>query len=116
MDINYIIAVSTKIRLVITIIGLLGNIAAFIIFSRKRFQTNSMGIYCRALAITDSLIIFLQTTGDFATVFFNINLYPLTTISCKLSTFFFVIGPPTSSWILVLLSLDKTIQITFPNR
>ena len=116
MNISYITDIFTKVCLGVTIIGLIGNIAAFIIFSRKRFQNNSMGIYCRAFALTDSIIIFLQIISEFGTVFFNNNIFQLTTIACKLSTYLFVSGPPTSSWILAALSVDRIIQICFSNK
>lgn len=116
MNISYITDIFTKVCLGVTIIGLIGNITSFLIFSRKRFLNNSMGVYCRALAITDSIVIFLQIISEFGTTFFNNSIFQLTTITCKLSTYLFVTGPPTSSWILAALSVDRIIQISFSNK
>lgn len=111
MNISYITDIFTKVCFGVTIIGLIGNITSFLIFSRKRFQNNSMGVYCRALAITDSIIIFLQIISDFGTVFFNNSIFQLTVITCKLSTYLFVTGPPTSSWILAAFQLTESFRL-----
>jgi len=46
-----------KISFATVSIGLVGNLLSFLVYSRKAFKKNSINIYCRALAIVDSLII-----------------------------------------------------------
>lgn len=49
-----------KLRFSITVVGIAANLVTVIILSRKAFRTNSIGIYCRALALADLLLLIIQ--------------------------------------------------------
>jgi hypothetical protein len=91
-------------------VGLVGNLLSFIVFSRKAFQNNSISTYCRALAISDSYILY-QFVFDITFTFFNTNMSTKSQFLCKLH-FFIEIGLSTISiWILVVFSIDKMIHV-----
>jgi hypothetical protein len=101
-----VIQALTITREAVVLIGVIGNILSFIVFSRRKFQNNSINVYCRALAIVD-LFCIIQFIYDITTNYFNYDLYIATNSACKF--FFFVIFciSPTSGWILVAFSIDK---------
>lgn len=103
------------VRLPIVIIGLIGNILSFIVFSRKAFRNNSINIYCRALAISDSFIILHTFINDIGRVFLNRNFENETSVYCKIFNFITIGLSPISGWILVVFSFDKMICVARHN-
>ena len=105
-----------KVRFGVMATGIVGNFISFLIFSRKAFRKNSINVYCRALSISDSLIISFQFANDFALIFFNIDLFSSSNAFCKLSNYIFVSASPISGWILVAFSIDKAMCVLYPTR
>ena len=98
------------ITLVVIIIGLLGNILTFMVFSRKKFRKNSISVYCRALAIFDSFIVYIAVVL-FYFVFYKTFIARLSDSMCK---FYFYVKLAFSSipgWILIAFSIDKIINL-----
>ena len=96
--------------LAVVLIGLVGNILTFMVFSRKKFQKNSISVYCRALAIFDSFIVYIAVVHVYF-VFYNIFLAMQSDAMCKL--YFFVVLPFSSipGWILIAFSIDKILNL-----
>lgn len=103
-------------RFAIVTIGLVGNFISFLIFSRKSFKNNSINVYSRALAISDSIIVGFEFSTDLAWVFYKYDLFSSSTLLCKVSSFVFVGFSPLSGWILVAFSIDKLVNVLYPNR
>jgi hypothetical protein len=116
MSFQKTIDILNKVRFGVISVGLIGNFITFAIFSRKSFQKNSINVYCRALALVDSIILLFQFVGDVNLIFYNLNLYWNSNALCKISTYVFVALPPVSGWIIVAFSLDKLISVLAPNR
>lgn len=105
-----------KVQLSCMITGLFGNLISFVVYSRKTFRRNSINVYCRALAIFDSYIMIVQMANTISIIFYNADLYAQSDSACKFSIYSFVATPPITSWILVLLAIDKLLCVMFPNR
>lgn len=110
MDIFY------KIQLSFMLMGVMGNFISFVIYSRKSFARNSINVYCRALAISNSLVILLQIPNCIALLFYSIDLYTTSDSICKFSVYASTVLPSNSSWILVVFALDKLVCVMFPSR
>ena len=97
------------------IIGLIGNVLAFLVFSRKAFARSSINIYCRGLAISDCFMIAytIFTVGSQYVTTYSVNKY---TITCKIMYFFLTTISPVSGWILVAFSIDQAICVTNTQR
>ena len=95
------------------IFGTLGNLAAFIIFSRKRFGNSIFAVYFRILAITDSYTL-IYCLNDFSTIKFNKDIQNANPIFCK--GFFYLLFSisPVSAWILVMVSFDRMLKVKKP--
>ena len=97
------------------IFGLIGNVLAFLVFSRKAFAKSSINIYCRALAISDCFMIAYTvfTVGSQYVTTYSVNKY---TIACKIMYFFITTLSPISGWILVAFLIDQAICVTNTQR
>jgi hypothetical protein len=98
---------------VVYVVGTLGNMSAFIVFSRKRFENSIFAVYFRILAITDSYTL-IYCLNDFSSIKFNKDFQNTSLFVCK--TFFyllFCIGP-VSAWILVMVSFDRMLKVKKP--
>ena len=91
-------------------IGLLGNVLCIIIFSRKRFQNNSISTYCIALGIFE-LSAILQFISDVYSLTKNKNLYDQNDPICKFYYSFYTWLSSINAWILVFFSLDKLFSM-----
>jgi hypothetical protein len=99
-----------KFRIAMGVIGTVGSILTFLVFSRKTFRKTSMSVYCRALAIVD-LNTLLVLFNDVATVFYNTPQFFGNSYVCKLVLYLDISIVPISGWLLVLFSLDKLISV-----
>ena len=92
-------------------IGIFGNILSFIVFSRRKFQKNSISTYCRALAVIDCLSITQLIQDVYQFINQTTYFYDLSDVTCKL--FFYVSIQYTSipGWILVAFSIDKMLNM-----
>jgi hypothetical protein len=96
------------------VVGVIGNGINVFIFSQKKFRKEAMFRYLIICAITNTLNLFMK----FPTTFLYQDFFQVTSsgASCKLTYFFANVLPYTSSWMLVLSSLDRLVSIKYPDR
>ena len=92
--------------------GVMGNIISFVTWRKgKRCKHLPGAIYLSALAVSDNLILLTSGVKYCIELLFAINLWNLSTVACKLlhTTWhlFFLI----STWIVVSLTLQRTIAV-----
>lgn len=109
IDLNLITALNV-IRIPTIIIGLVGNILSFIVFSRKPFAKNSISTYCRALALFECFIL-LQLVNDVGTYIFNTVPDLQSNVMCKIHVYASIGMSSIPGWILVVFALDKLICV-----
>ena len=97
-------------RITIVSIGLIGNILSFIIFSRKTFRNNSISTYCRALAISELLLI-VQLILDVYELVYNNHLHNVSDGACKIMYYLSIQYGAIPGWILAAFSIDKMLSI-----
>lgn len=98
----YILSIA---RIFIEIIGIIGNVLSFIVFSSNTFKGYSINIYCRASAISDSIILTFQLICDIATYFFSRSFQNESNGFCKFYQFITIGLTPVSVWILMAFSI-----------
>lgn len=100
---------------IINIIGLIGSVLGFAVFSRKAFSKNSIGVYFKSLAIFDLFPIFNSGFG-IVSLIIDYDLFNLTNWACKLvHTASFAISA-VPGWILVAFSVDQLILVSNTKR
>ena len=97
-------------RIAVIVIGLIGNLLSYIIFSRPAFQKNSISTYCRALAIFECFTIYelVADIGLLSSGYFY-SLY--SPIACKLYYYIGMVFGSIPGWILIAFSIDKVLSM-----
>ena len=117
-SINSLILIKTIIVFsypIIVLIGLITNSISFMIFSRKRFQNTIFSTYYRCLIICQTMNLILPINKMFES---NLNLF-LSRISnfvCKLRFFYPNVNLGSSAWLLVAISFDRYLSISYPTK
>ena len=89
------------VRLVISLVGWIGNALTFYIFSKPIFAKNSISIYCRALAIADSIML-MQPLIDIGQIINGVSFNVRSSFLCKIYVFIYS-ASSVGTWILVCL-------------
>jgi hypothetical protein len=111
--VSYILNVA---QMPLFIIGLIGNVLSVVVFSRKTFRKNSISIYCRALAIADSVVIVKSLTYFIGSFFLGRSFQAESLIYCKIYSLIQTGIAAIPSWILVGFSIDKMLCVTRSKR
>lgn len=106
----------TKVKYGVIIFGLVGNTTTLLVFFRKAFRNSSIGIYSRALAISELALLVFQFVNQTFVIFVKSDVFSGIDILCKLSLYVNFVFPAISAWILAAFSVDKALCIVFPNK
>lgn len=91
---------------IMAVLGIIGNIISFIVFSRPTFQKNSVSIYFRALAIFDMFIIY-SAILDFYYIFYEYFIPNYSNSVCVACTYSYYTLGSITGWILISFSIDR---------
>ena len=97
--------------LIITIIGIMGNVISFIIFSRKTFRKNPVSIYCSALALFDTSVIAFSALIDIYYILYDYYILNYSDFICAFLCFAYYTIGSIPGWILVAFSIDRTLSL-----
>jgi hypothetical protein len=100
----------------IVLIGTLCNALAFIIFSRNKFKNSIFSTYFRYLTLNDTVSLLFLSLNKFLILKFDLYIGEISDMFCKLIGFSAYGIPAISSWILVIISFDRMINISFTQR
>jgi hypothetical protein len=91
--------------------GTCTNIFSLLVLSRKRMRKHSTYVYLAILSVIDLLALWLGLMRDYLAHGYGI--YIKSMWLCKLHSFLFYYTLDLSSWVLVAVSLDRFLAITF---
>ena len=100
---------------IITIIGIFANLISFIIFSQRKFHSTVFALYYRYLLIMETISLILPI-NKFMEANMNMYVERVSDVLCKFRIYLSKILPSMSSWILVVISVDRFLSITYPNK
>ena len=95
--------------------GLICNTFSIIIFSRKKFWDNTMGFYNIILSIDNNIVIAVNFIMSFSSGYGN-DILLWSSFNCAFLFYLSRLSVSFSSWLNVMVSLDRMIFIIFPNR
>ncbi|CAF0716554.1 unnamed protein product [Brachionus calyciflorus] len=96
-------------------IGFVLNLLSLVIFSRKKFRSLRIGIIYRAITIADLVAILFCFLIYFSPTINN-DLQIASDISCKLLNLFMRTCAQSSSWINLLLTIDRFLLIKYSSK
>lgn len=97
------------------IMGLIGTVLQFLVYSRKKLLKLSFSLYFRVISIVDAFIL-LHFIRFYIRVQFDFNITDKNEIVCKLVHYSIYVAGPISEWIMVAISADRLVAIVFPRR
>ena len=101
--------------LFVILFGIFGNLLTFRIFLIHSLRLNSIAIYFRTIATIDSLML-LRAFLYFIEQKYDIDLRNLNGFLCRFKEYFFDSTGAISPWLMVVVSIDRLINIRFPRR
>ena len=112
LQISYILQ---NIQLIVSAIGIIGNILVFIVYYRPDLNKHSYSFYCRAMAISDIglLICYIKT---WALYILDANLDTVSPFFCSISQYLPNFFGGLSITMLTLIASDRMITIVYSNR
>jgi hypothetical protein len=97
------------------IIGFIGNSLSIYIFSRPLLIRYTTFRYLTWISFLDLGALLFGCTEIILMIFFNFHIRLASEIFCKLQPFFVIFFTQTSSMMLAIMSIDRTIVITLKN-
>ena len=98
----------------ILIVGTIGNILTIIIMRKLGSRDASSTLYYMVLAIVDLLILYLGIFRYWLRELQGTDMRTLSVETCKLHTFLIHVFIGFSSWILVSLTIQRLVAVSFP--
>ena len=100
----------------ISTISVIANILSFLTFSRKKFQNTVFSIYFRFSLFFDILSAITIPINKLLEFNFSIYFRDYNDSLCKFRYYFIYVLIPISGWILVIVSIDRFVNMAYPNR
>lgn len=97
------------------LLGLIGNIFTFLVFSSSSIRKHSISNYFRAIAICD-LMILCNGIFHFLYNLIEFNLDVVNDFFCRIKSFIFYSFGAISPWLMVIVSVDRLLNIRYPKR
>lgn len=99
----------------LSVFGIIGNYYTFKIYSTKRLRKNNLSLYFRAISVMGSMLLLIMISQT-SKLYFNETLEYVHASMCKLVNYIgFSLGSMVA-WLLVVISLDRFMNIAFPKR
>lgn len=107
--------VHNLIMLIIIVLGVTGNVLTIIVLARPRNRKCSTAILYVCLAVSDLAIIFTDILLVVMYNFFNISIEDIQNV-CNVSVLLHFTSVESSSWIVVIITLERVVSVLAPFR
>ena len=97
--------------LTIILLGLIGNVVNLFVFSHKTIKNNSTFRYLFCLALIDILVLLTYATDSIHYFEYSISSRIFSILACKIHTFLTYLLAHLSSFVLMVVSIDRAIII-----
>lgn len=114
-DLHTIKTIFLSLYPIIFILGFVGNVISFIVFSQKRFRNTLFNVYFRALNLIYSFTI-TYTLFDYFNYQFNANIQTVSWLFCHFNLYLIYSIAPVAAWLLVVISLDRMLSTKYPSK
>ncbi|ELU06163.1 hypothetical protein CAPTEDRAFT_212775 [Capitella teleta] len=102
---------------IVITVGTLGNLLTIWIFTQSpKLRSTSTSLYLIALAIVDTLILYLALLDQYSRVKYNFYLRNMSNILCKVGLFGVYFLVHFEAWILVNVTLERFAAVFSPHR
>ena len=113
---NVLEGVEIYITVVFILIGTVGNVLTVVAVTNRHTKKTSFTVYLVSLAIVDMLALFSTTIQKWVFYIFGANFLDSTEAACRLVHYFEQLIPHISSWIIVSLTVERCLCVSFPHK
>ena len=101
---------------VLCITGCIGNSITVIVLAKRRNRSSPVSIILLFLSISDIFVLFTGYLTEWIALLWFIRLRAINNVACKIHVFFTYFSLMFSSWLLVLITLERAYSVTSPHR
>ena len=94
--------------------GTIGNILSAIVLMRRSMRSKSIYFYLFLLSIGDTIVLYASAFKTWIRILTGIEMLHMSAASCKTFMFLLLFGQHMSAWLIVLVSLDRFVDVWFP--
>lgn len=115
MDETIGLLIVRNIGILLLFVGTMGNILSLIVLCRKKIRKSKIGIYLIILSISDLTVLFF---GLLEVILRTFRFYVIhkSLLMCRVWLFFMMFPSDFSSWLTVIITLERAICVCFPIR
>lgn len=100
--------------IIFLILGTIGNCLNILVITRKRMRTYSTSVYILFLAVSDLVFLWASILETSEYVFMGINIQNWSIFNCRFHFWSVFMTGGFSIWLLVLLTVERTLYTTIP--
>ena len=100
----------------ITIQGILTNFISILVLTRPTVSKTSVSWYLLMLAVTDTLVLVLDFVNNYFKEVLKIKTIGMNTTVCVLYRYAFNVLFTTSSWLVVIVTLERMLAVCLPMK
>lgn len=101
---------------ILLIIGTFGNALSFYVFWQPHMRKSLASWFFRILAVVDTLCLHYGILTFYLYHMFEYHIIPLSNLGCKVEHWLKYCFSHMSAWVLVLMSVERAIGVTWPHR
>ncbi|XP_045210699.2 uncharacterized protein LOC123562115 [Mercenaria mercenaria] len=94
-------------------VGFVGNIFNIAVLSRKELRKRSICVYLIFLAVSDTTMLCAEPLVQIVRIFSGINISTLSPVTCSLSIWLAYSSGSISCWLIVLVTVERTLLTLF---
>ena len=117
-SIVYLSAIANDLNLyfpiLLIVIGTIGNLITFLIYTRVEFRRTSIGFYYSCLAVVDTVALYVGSIKYYIKAKNDYNLTTESVFACKILTSSIYFLAQLSAWITVIASIYRLFSIVRP--
>ena len=100
---------------VIIVVGTVGNTLSILVMLRKRFRHTTMCFYLIALAVADTFVLYCSLLPLCLEAYLSTEFNLHSDFLCKTLKFLSYYGTHIASWIIVCLTSERFVAVSFPH-
>ena len=101
--------------LVVSLVGIVGNMLSLVVFSRPKFANTIFSVYFRFSLLLDTYVI-VNASIDFMNYQFQINMENFSVIVCRSRQYLVYAFSATSAWLSTIITFNRMIDVVYPTR
>ena len=98
------------------LVGTVGNFLSILTWSRGSHRETSTAALLTALAVFDTLVLWMPAVEFYAHVVFRYAIRTQNIFVCKLFPFVSYFAPTTSAWILGFVTVERAVSMVMPHK